>query len=391
MIQFFGKDKKCQEDIILIPFNKPSMTELEKKYISDSLDGLKLCGDGKFTHNASAFFKEKLNTPNMLLVTSGTHALELAAILTNIQPGDEVIVPSYTFVSTINAFILRGAKPVFCDIEPQTMNIDTNKIEELITPRTKVICPVHYAGVICDMDKIKQIASKYNLLVVEDAAQAVGSVYKGTQPAGTIGDMGCFSFHETKNYSMGEGGGIVVNDDAMFKRAEILREKGTDRSRFIRGEIDKYTWQDVGSSYLPSDVLAAMLCGQLERFDEIMQKRLNIWNTYHAGFEQLEKADKLIRPTIPDYTTHNAHMYYILLPSRDIRDNMITKLREKEIQSVFHYIPLHTAPMGEKFGYKAGDLPITEEYAARLLRLPMWADLPEDNTEYIIETVCNLI
>lgn len=375
----------------MIPFNKPSITELEKKYISDSLDGLKLCGDGKFTHKASSFFKENLNTPNTLLVTSGTHALELAAILTEIEPGDEVIVPSYTFVSTINAFILRGARPVFCDIEPHTMNIDANKIEELITPKTKVICPVHYAGVICDMDKINEIARRHNLLVVEDAAQAVGSVYKGNRPAGTIGTIGCFSFHETKNYSMGEGGGIVVNDDLLFRRAEILREKGTDRSRFIRGEVDKYTWQDVGSSYLPSDVLAAMLCGQLERFDEIMDKRLTVWNTYHAGFENLEKKGKLIRPTIPDYTTHNAHMYYILLPDADTRNNMITKLREKEIQSVFHYIPLHTAPMGEKFGYKAGDLPITEEYAARLLRLPMWADLSYDSVEYIIKTVSELI
>lgn len=375
----------------MIPFNKPSITEIEKKYIADSLDGLKLCGDGRFTHSVSAFFKDRLNTPNTLLVTSGTHALELAAILTDIKAGDEVIVPSYTFVSTINAFILRGAKPVFCDIEPHTMNIDANKIEALITPKTKVICPVHYAGVICDMDKINEIASKYNLLVVEDAAQAVGSVYKGNRPAGTIGDMGCFSFHETKNYSMGEGGAIVVNDNDLFRRAEILREKGTDRSRFIRGEVDKYTWQDVGSSYLPSDVLAAMLYGQLERFDEIMQKRLNIWDTYHKGFESAEKEGNLIRPTIPEYTTHNAHMYYILLPDADTRNNMITKLREKDIQSVFHYIPLHTAPMGEKFGYKAGDLPITEEYASRLLRLPMWADLNTSDAEYIIETVCKLI
>lgn len=375
----------------MIPFNKPSITDIEKNYISESLAELKLCGDGKFTRKVSRFFAEKLCTPNMLLVTSGTHALELAVLLAKIEPGDEIIVPSYTFVSTVNAFILRGAKPVFCDVEASTMNMDANKIEELITPKTKAIFPVHYAGVICDMDKINEIAGKYNLVVVEDAAQAVGSVYKGTRPAGTIGHMGCFSFHETKNYVMGEGGGIVVNDSELYKRAEILREKGTDRSQFIRGEVDKYTWQDVGSSYLPSDTLAAMLCGQLDRFDEIMKKRMHVWGSYHEGFADAEKKGKLIRPFVPNYTTHNAHMYYIILPDSHTRDQMITKLREKSIQSVFHYIPLHTAPMGKKFGYKLGDLPITEEYSARLLRLPMWADLSQDSIEYIVETVNNLI
>ena len=389
-VQKIGGTEK-REAIIMIQFNKPSITEIEKNYIFQSLAELKLCGDGKFTHKASEFFAEKLNTSNMLLVTSGTHALELAAILAEIKPGDEVIVPSYTFVSTVNAFILRGAKPVFCDIEASTMNIDANKIEELITPKTKAIFPVHYAGVICDMDKIIEIAARYNLIVVEDAAQAVGSVYKETRPAGTIGDMGCFSFHETKNYVMGEGGGIVIKDKELYKRAEILREKGTDRSQFIRGEVDKYTWQDVGSSYLPSDTLAAMLCGQLDRFDEIMEKRMHVWDTYHKGFYEAEKSGKLIRPYIPDYTTHNAHMYYIILPDSQTRDAMITKLRAKDIQSVFHYIPLHTAPMGQKLGYKSGDLPVTEEYSARLLRLPMWADLPQDSVEYIIETVNNLI
>lgn len=375
----------------MIPFNKPSITDTERNYISDSLSGLKLCGDGKFTHQASAFFKDKLYTPNMLLTTSGTHALELAALLSDIKPGDEVIVPSYTFVSTINAFILRGAKPVFCDIEKSTMNIDADKIEELITPNTKAIVPVHYAGVICDMDKICEIAKRHHLLVIEDAAQAVGSVYKKTKHAGTIGDIGCYSFHETKNYAMGEGGGIVVKSDELYKRAEIMREKGTDRSQFIRGEVDKYTWQDVGSSYLPSDTLAAMLYGQLERFDEIMEKRLRVWNAYNDGFFDAAKQGKLIRPHIPDYTTHNAHMYYIILPSSAKRDEMITNLRAKGIQSVFHYIPLHTAPMGQRFGYKEGQLPVTEEYAKRLLRLPMWADLTNEEIEYVIDSVNNLL
>ncbi len=375
----------------MIPFNKPSITEIEKKYINDSLNTLKLCGDGEFTHKASDFFRDKLNIPNTLLVTSGTHALELAALLADIQPGDEFIAPSYTFVSTINAFILRGARPVFCDIEKETMNIDANKIEALVTPKTKAICPVHYAGVICDMDKINAIAKKHNLFVIEDAAQAVGSIYNGNRPAGTIGNIGCFSFHETKNYTMGEGGGIVVNDYKLFKRAEILREKGTDRSQFIRGEVDKYTWQDIGSSYLPSDVLSAMLCGQLDRFDEIMNRRMHVWNSYNDAFEELEDRGKLIRPHIPEYTTHNAHMYYIILPTCEMRNKMITKLRERGVQSVFHYIPLHTSPAGQRYGYKSGDLPLTEEYSARLLRLPLWADLADDEISYVIKSVKDLL
>ncbi len=375
----------------MIPFNKPSITETEKKYINESLNTLKLCGDGNFTRKASDIFKNKLNIPNTLLVTSGTHALELAALLADIQPGDEFIAPSYTFVSTINAFILRGAKPVFCDIEKETMNMDASKIEALITPKTKAICPVHYAGVICDMDKINAIAKKYNLFVIEDAAQAVGSLYKENRPAGTIGDIGCFSFHETKNYTMGEGGGIVVNDSKLFKRAEILREKGTDRSQFIRGEVDKYTWQDIGSSYLPSDVLSAMLCGQLDRFDEIMNARMHVWNSYNNAFKALEDDGKLIRPHIPEYTTHNAHMYYIILPTCEIRNEMITKLRQKGVQSVFHYIPLHTSPVGQQYGYKPGDLPLTEEYAARLLRLPLWAGLTDDEISHVIKSVKELL
>lgn len=370
----------------MIPFNKASVTDLEKQYMLDAMNK-KQCGDGPFTELVCEKFREKLNVDNLLLTTSGSSALDMTAILADIGEGDEVIVPSYTFVSTVNAFALRGARPVFCDIDKSTMNIDADKIEELITEKTKAIYPVHYAGVICDMDKILDIAKRHNLLVIEDAAQAVGSVYKGNRPAGTIGDMGCYSFHETKNYSMGEGGAIILKDKEIHRRAEIIREKGTDRSQFIRGEVDKYTWKDIGSSFLPSDMLAAMLYAQLERFDEIMEKRFNVWNTYNEGLLELEKEGKLIRPFIPEYTTHNAHMYYIILPDKNVRDNMITELKKREIQSVFHYIPLHTAPMGEKYGYKVGDLPVTEEYAGRLLRLPMYADISKNEVEYVIENL----
>ncbi len=375
----------------MIPFNKPSIKEQERAHLSQAVENLKLCGDGAYTKKVYEIFKEKLGISNMLLTTSCSHALDMTAILAGFQPGDEIIAPSYTFVSTINAFALRGAKPVFCDVEKETMNIDADKIEELITPKTKAIYPVHYAGVICDMDKINAIAKKHNLLVIEDAAQAVGSFYKGTRPAGTIGDMGCFSFHETKNYVMGEGGALVVQDTDLFKQAEIIREKGTDRSQFIRGEVDKYTWKMVGSSYLPSDLLAAILYGQMERFDEIMDARMSVWNAYYEGFAELEKAGKLVRPHIPEYSTHNAHMFYIMLPTREIRDNMILSLREKGIQSVFHYIPLHTSPMGKEFGCDGRSLPVTEEYAGRLLRLPMYADLTNSEITMILEAVKDVL
>ncbi len=371
----------------MIPFNKPSIHSCEKEHMAQAIANLKLCGDGAYTKKVYEIFGEKLNVHQMLLTTSCSHALDMTAILAQFKEGDEVIAPSYTFVSTINAFALRGAKPVFCDVEKETMNIDADKIEELITPKTKAIYPVHYAGVLCDMDKINSIAKKHNLLVIEDAAQAVGSFYKGTMPAGTIGDMGCYSFHETKNYVMGEGGAIIVKDPELFKKAEIIREKGTDRSQFIRGEVDKYTWKMVGSSFLPSDVLASILYGQMERFDEIMDARMKVWNSYYEGFADLEKEGKLIRPYIPDYSTHNAHMFYIFLPTKEIRDNMITTLREKGVQSVFHYIPLHTSPMGKELGCDRANLPVTEEYADRLLRLPMHAELTESDVAMIIEKV----
>ncbi len=370
----------------MINFNECSITEKEKEYVADALVK-KQCGDGGYTKRAYSLFKSKLGIDNILLTTSCSTSLDMTAILADIKEGDEVILPSYTFVSTANAFVLRGAKPVFCEIDKDTLNIDADKIEELITPKTKAIYPVHYAGVVCDMDKINDIAKRHNLYVIEDAAQAVGSVYKEKYPAGTIGDMGCFSFHETKNYTMGEGGALIVKDNTLFKKAEIIREKGTDRSHFIRGEVDKYTWKTAGSSYLPSDILSALLCAQLERFDEIMEKRMYVWNRYHNAFESLEKDGKLRRPIIPSYSTHNAHMYYFLVNSEEKRNAMLSFLKENGIGAVFHYIPLHTSDMGERLGYKRGDLPLTEDLASRLIRLPLHANLSDSDIDYIISKV----
>ena len=370
----------------MINFNECSITDLEKKYVEDALLH-KQCGDGGYTKKSYQLFKDKLNIDNLLLTTSCSTSLDMTAILADIKEGDEVIVPSYTFVSTANAFVLRGAKPVFCEINPDTLNIDEDKIEELITDKTKAIYPVHYAGVICNMDKINDIAKRHNLYVIEDAAQAVGSVYKGKYPAGTIGDMGCFSFHETKNYTMGEGGALIVKDSELLKRAEIIREKGTDRSQFIRGEIDKYSWQMAGSSYLPSDILAALLCAQIERFDEIMEKRMYAWNRYNELLKPLEENEVLRRPVIPEYSTHNAHMYYFLVKDEATRNSLLAFLKENGIGAVFHYIPLHISKMGEKLGYKKGDLPITEEYAARLIRLPLHANLSDDDIDYIVSKI----
>ena len=374
----------------MIPFAKISITDIERNYISKALDTDKICGDGEFTKKCNAWFKENCRIDNILLTTSCTHALELAALLADLKEGDEALVPSYTFVSTADAILLRGAKPVFVDIDKRTFNMDINKIEEKITPKTKAIFPVHYAGVACDMDKIMDIAKKHNLIVIEDAAQAMLAYYKG-KTLGTIGDYGCYSFHETKNYVMGEGGAIIVKDKDKFLDAEIIREKGTNRSQFIKGVVDKYTWHSVGSSYLPSDVLAAMLYGQLERADEIMEKRMHIWNTYNNSFEKLEKQNKLIRPYIPDYATHNAHMYYIVLPTENIRNELMDKLKENGILAVFHYIPLHTSPMGKKLGYKEGDLPVTEEYAKRILRLPLYPDMTEQQLSFICDKVHTIL
>ena len=374
----------------MIPFTKTSITDVEKKFIEEALEKSKICGDGIFTKKCTEWFKENCHIKNFLLTTSGTHSLELAALLSNLKEGDEVLLPSYTFVSTADAVLLRGAKPVFIDIDKRTFNMDVNLIEEKITSKTKAIFPVHYAGVACDMDKILEIARKYNLIVVEDAAQGVLAYYKD-RPLGTIGDYGCYSFHETKNYVMGEGGAIIVKDDKEYEKAEIIREKGTNRSQFIRGDVDKYTWHEIGSSYLPSDILAALLYGQLTRAEEIMQKRMKVWNYYNKNLEDLEKQGKLIRPYIPEYAKHNAHMYYIVLPTEKIRNNLMDKLKENGISATFHYIPLHTSPMGIKLGCKKGDLPVTEEYAGRLLRLPLYADMLENDMKYVCDKIKELL
>ena len=370
-----------------VPFQKPSITNLEKEYILKALSGTKLCGDGPFTKKAVSLLgeKTKIYAP-LLLTTSCSHALEMAMKLLHLKNGDEVILPSFTFVSTANAVLLAGAKPVFCDIHPDTMNLDERLFASFITNRTKAVVVVHYAGVPCNMDPILHLAEKHGFAVIEDAAQAVGSYYKG-KPAGEIGDFGCFSFHETKNYTMGEGGALVLKRAECLQEAEIIREKGTDRSRFIRGEVDKYTWQQGGSSYLPSDVLAAMLAAQLERFEEIYEKRMHIWLQYHAALEDMEKLGKLRRPVIPEYAKHNAHLYYLLLEDQRTRDRLLSELQRRGIQATFHYIPLHISPMGQRLGCKEGELPVTEEYAARLLRLPLFYDMDDMQLDAVIRGV----
>lgn len=370
----------------MIPFSKPSITDIEQTYVIQALAS-KLSGDGNFTKLACDLYYEKTGVKEMLLTTSGTHALELSAILADFQPGDEIIVPSYTFVSTVNAFMLRGVRPVFCEVDPTTMNMDVAQLEDLITAKTKAIIVVHYAGVCCDMDGINDIAERRELIVIEDAAQAVGSTYKG-EPAGTLSNYGCYSFHDTKNYIMGEGGGLVINsNEEKHRLAEIIREKGTNRSSFLRGEVDKYTWQSIGSSYLPSEVQAAILCGQLDRFEEIFNKRMEIWNSYYDGLELLESQGKILRQSIPGYTSHNAHMFYFFVENLSVRSQVLSSLREKGIQATFHFVPLHSSPMGAKLGYKADDLPITEEYSERIIRLPLWPDMKQSDIGYIIDSL----
>lgn len=375
---------------IMIRFTKSSVTELEEKYVVDALYNGLLSGDGKYTTKVYEQFKNRFGIERMLLTTSGTTALEMASILIDLAPGDEVIVPSFTFSSTVNAFLLRGAKPVFCDIRPDTMNIDETLIENLITPSTRAIYCVDYAGVPCELDKINEIANKYGLFVIEDAAQAVGSTYNG-QYAGTLTEFGCYSFHETKNYVMGEGGGIVINEEKYMDRAEIIREKGTNRRHVLRGLVDKYTWHDIGSSFLPSDVLAAILCAQMERYDEIMEKRLAVWNAYHEGFKSLEESGKLRRSIVPDNVTHNGHMYNIVLPSEDIRTKLIAKLKENQISAYICYVPLHSAPMGLKLGWKPEDCPVTEQYGKTVLRMPLYADMTREETFRVVDVVNGIL
>ena len=374
---------------MIIPFNKPYITGKELEYIQESIKSGNIVGDGEFTKKCESLMAKKFNAKKILLTNSCTDALEMAALMIDLKPGDEVIVPSFTFVSTANAFVLRGAKPVFADIREDTLNLDENKIEAKITDKTKAIFPVHYAGVSCEMGKIMQIAKKYNLFVVEDAAQGVNAKYDD-QYLGTIGHLGAYSFHGTKNYVSGEGGAIVINDDNFIERAEIIREKGTNRSKFIRGEVDKYTWVEVGSSYLLSDILAAFLYAQLENLEEINKKRKEVFNFYYENLKDLEKAGKLRLPVIPDNCQSNHHLFHIILPSQEDRNNLMQKMKIAGVHTTFHYVPLHNSPMGNKFGYKTGDLPLTEDLSNRLLRLPLYPHLKREELETVIATLKNL-
>ena len=372
----------------MIDFNRPAFTGREFDYIRDAVQRGMLCGDGEYTKRCSQWMMDKFHVNHVMLTTSCTHALEMAAHLCDIKPGDEVIMPSYTFVSTADAFVLKGAKIVFVDIRPDTMNIDEKLIEAAVTEKTKVIVPVHYAGVACEMDTIMEIAKKYNLKVVEDAAQGVDACYKG-KALGTIGDFGCYSFHETKNYTMGEGGAILFNRDEYLEKAEILREKGTDRSKFFRGQIDKYRWIDYGSSYLPSELNAAYLYAQLEARDQIFAKRMEIYNYYHKNLAHLAQEGKIEQPYVPEECSHNAHMYYIKVRDIQVRTRLIAYLREKGICSVFHYVPLHSAPAGQKFGRFSGEDVYTTKESERLLRLPMFYNLDMEDVKYITDTIAS--
>ena len=370
----------------MIRFNVPPYTGREMEYIKQAVEAQKICGDGDFTKKCNEWIEKRTGAKKCLLTTSCTHATELAALLSDIQEGDEVIMPSYTFVSTADAFVLRGAKAVFVDIRPDTMNMDETKIEAAITEKTKAIVPVHYAGVACEMDTIMDIAARHNLVVIEDAAQGILSTYKGRQ-LGTIGTFGCFSFHETKNYSMGEGGALLIRREKDVEEAEIIREKGTNRSKFFRGQIDKYTWVNFGSSYLPSDMNAAYLYAQLELADEIFEDRMNSWEHYKRELTPLMEKGKIELPVIPGECTHNAHMFYIKTKDLEERTALLSFLKEKDILAVFHYIPLHSAPAGLKFGRFFGEDVYTTRESERLARLPMYYGLKPEQVDYICEQV----
>ena len=370
----------------MINFNVPPFTGKETEYIMEAVKAQKICGDGQFTKKCNAWLEEKTGAVKALLTTSCTHATEMAALLADVKPGDEVIMPSYTFVSTADAFVLRGATPVFVDIRPDTMNIDEKKIEAAITDKTVGIVPVHYAGVACEMDTIMDVAKRHNLWVIEDAAQGIMSTYKG-KALGTFGEFGCFSFHETKNYSMGEGGAILIRDEEKIEDAEILREKGTNRSKFFRGQIDKYTWVNQGSSYLPSDMNAAYLWAQLEMAEKINDYRLSIWEQYWRELTPLAEAGKIELPTVPQDCVHNAHMFYIKAKDIEERSALISYMKENGVLTVFHYIPLHTAPAGLKFGRFHGEDKYTTKESERLVRLPLYFGLKEEEVSYICDKV----
>ncbi|HVV97508.1 MAG TPA: dTDP-4-amino-4,6-dideoxygalactose transaminase [Rhodanobacteraceae bacterium] len=366
-----------------IPFNKPYMTGRELDFIAEAHANGHLSGDGPFTRRCHAWLERTTGARKALLTHSCTAALEMAALLLDLEPGDEVVMPSFTFVSTANAFVLRGAVPVFVDIREDTLNLDERLIEAAITPRTRAICVVHYAGVACEMDEINAIAAKHGLAVIEDAAQGILSTYRD-RPLGTLGALGALSFHETKNVIAGEGGALLVSDPRFAVRAEIIREKGTNRSQFFRGQVDKYTWVDVGSSYLPSEILAAFLAAQIEEAETSTERRLAIWQRYHEAFADLEAAGRLRRPIVPEHCRHNAHMYYLLLRDLDERTRFIRALKEADIHPVFHYVPLHSAPAGLRFGRAVGDLPVTTHASDRLVRLPLW--LPDMDQPRVIDT-----
>lgn len=377
-VPFTGKEK--------IRFNVPPFTGKEYEYVRQAVENQKICGDGEFTKKANQWFEEKTGTAKCLMTTSCTHATELAALLADIRPGDEIIMPSFTFVSTANAFVLRGGVPVFVDIRPDTMNIDETLIEAAVTEKTRAIVPVHYAGVACEMDTIMDIARRHGLTVIEDAAQGVMASYKG-QALGSIGDYGCYSFHETKNYSMGEGGALLIKDPANVERAEIIREKGTDRSKYYRGQVDKYRWQDFGSSYLPSELNVAYLYAQLEMADEINEARLARWNQYFELLKPLADAGKIELQTIPEGCVHNAHMFWLKTTDEKERAALIDFLKEHDILAVYHYVPLHSAPAGLKYGRFCGEDRYTTKESERILRLPMYYGLTEEEAAFVAEKV----
>ena len=375
----------------MIAFNHAPITGNEQQYVLQAIQSRKLSGDGLYGKKCQAWFEERLGCPKALLTPSCTAALEMAAILLDIRPGDEVIIPSYTFVSTSNAFVLRGAKIIFVDIRPDTMNIDEALIEAAITSKTRAIVPVHYAGVSCEMDTIMHIAKRYNLFVIEDAAQGMMSTYKG-RALGTIGHLGTYSFHETKNYtSGGEGGLLLINDPRFIERAEIIREKGTNRSSFFRGQVDKYTWVDLGSSYLPSELQAAFLWGQLEKAEDINKNRINTWNAYNEAFQTIKQPGLVDLPTIPEHCQHNAHMYYLKLVNIEQRSEFIEHLKANDIMAVFHYIPLHSAPAGKKFGEFVGDDVFTTEESEKLVRLPIFYGITGIDLEKVIHAVLDFL
>lgn len=373
-----------------IPFNKPHMSGKELYYIADAHFHNILAGDGPYTKKCHQWLETHTRSAKVLLTHSCTAALEMSSLLFNIQPGDEIIMPSYTFVSTANAFVLRGGVPVFVDVREDTLNIDEQLIEQAITPRTKVIVPIHYAGVSCEMDTILSIAVRHNLKIVEDAAQGVMSTYKG-RSLGSIGNLGAYSFHETKNVISGEGGCLLINDPGLTQQAEIIREKGTNRSQFFRGHVDKYTWQDVGSSFLPGELISAFLWAQLEEAEQITKHRLDLWDEYHQLLEPLEKQGLLRRPIIPDGCLHNAHMYYVLLSNEFSRDKVLQKMKDEGIGAIFHYIPLHSAPAGKKFGRVSGEMKNTDSCAERVIRLPLWIGLSQTQQQKVVSTLENAI